>query len=473
MIRTWIRVLLYADDGVLVASSVKELQHMLDALERYCSKWRLVVNVGKTEGMVFNHSTCKSKWEKERPVVYYNQVPLRIVEEFKYLGIMFHSTQKTYQTMIQYRLQQAKKMVGVWMRTCEFWLFPVDVVINQFMTCILPVMEYGVGIWGVGDHGSGVWKDVECFWRSIARMILGVPSRTPVAAVQGELSWYPFWVRAAGQAVSYWTRVTELSDDALVRKAMHVQRKLVQNDAPCWLRDLRDTLCLVEPGRALWNTWMARDGFKCTCCYEVPYGHGMNKMIIRRWEDDVVDAMSARFVEEWKKDVQRTCAVQGTDTGGNKLRTYARFKGTWRLEPYLINTDCRGRRVLESKFRAGVSQLRIETGRYECVNGKRGLPADQRVCKCCGDGIVEDEEHFMMTCPLYSSLRTQMLDVVRGVCKGGNKKIKPTEDGVLQGVTNTGVFECIMSSNNPSIMHARSTYIWEAFQMRATHLCKP
>ena len=67
-----------------------------------------------------------------------------------------------------------------------------------------------------------------------------------------------------------------------------------------------------------------------------------------------------------------------------------------------------------------------------------------------------------------------MLDVVRGVCKrGGNKKIKPTEDGVLQGVTNTGVFECIMSSNNPSIMHARSTYIWEAFQMRATHLCKP
>ena len=60
------------------------------------------MNVGKTEGMVFNHSTCKSKWEKERPVVYYNQVPLRLVEEFKYLGIMFHSTQKTYQTMIQY-----------------------------------------------------------------------------------------------------------------------------------------------------------------------------------------------------------------------------------------------------------------------------------------------------------------------------------------------------------------------------------
>jgi hypothetical protein len=43
-----VRVLLYADDGALVATSQADLQKMLDVLMEYCGKWRMFVNTVKT-----------------------------------------------------------------------------------------------------------------------------------------------------------------------------------------------------------------------------------------------------------------------------------------------------------------------------------------------------------------------------------------------------------------------------------------
>ena len=44
----WVRILLYADDGALVANSEEDMQIMRNALHAYCAKWRLIVDVGKT-----------------------------------------------------------------------------------------------------------------------------------------------------------------------------------------------------------------------------------------------------------------------------------------------------------------------------------------------------------------------------------------------------------------------------------------
>ena len=40
----WVRILLYADDGALLADTPEDLQQMLDALKLYCAKWRMHVN---------------------------------------------------------------------------------------------------------------------------------------------------------------------------------------------------------------------------------------------------------------------------------------------------------------------------------------------------------------------------------------------------------------------------------------------
>jgi hypothetical protein len=139
---TWVRVLLYANDGALVACSTLDLQCMLDALRKYCQRWRMIVNVKKTEIVIFNRKNPNLTEYHFN----YNNESIFIAEKFKYLGVMFHETRK-YAISIEYRLSQAKRLIAAWIRRCRIWLFKPDVVINQFMTCILPALEYGVALW--------------------------------------------------------------------------------------------------------------------------------------------------------------------------------------------------------------------------------------------------------------------------------------------------------------------------------------
>ena len=51
---TWISLLLYADDIVLISDSPEGMQQHLDALHTFASDSGLSVNLGKTKVMVFN-----------------------------------------------------------------------------------------------------------------------------------------------------------------------------------------------------------------------------------------------------------------------------------------------------------------------------------------------------------------------------------------------------------------------------------
>merc|ERR1719469_278999 len=84
-----------------------------------------------------------------------------------------------------------------------------------------------------------------------------------------------------------------------------------------------------------------------------------------------------------------------------KLRTYTKFKRNLRMEKYLQAEDGVGRRML-ARIRGGTHVLRIEQGRYNNIR------RDERICKVCGTGI-EDELHFLITCPAYKEIRENCL----------------------------------------------------------------
>ena len=109
--------------------------------------------------------------------------------------------------------------------------------------------------------------------------------------------------------------------------------------------------------------------------------------------------MYQRSTEAWKSQLARVNAARGT--GHNKLRTYREFKSEYVTEPYVgVTMPWYHRRAL-AMFRCGTAPLRIETGRYE------NLTVDQRTCFRCPDA-VEDEEHVITVCPLYTDLRNQL-----------------------------------------------------------------
>ena len=80
--------MLFADDMVILGNSIADLQHGLDLLHMYCSKWGLQVNTEKTKVLVFR----KRGRLKENEVWTYNGIHLEVVNDFNYLGTVFNYT---------------------------------------------------------------------------------------------------------------------------------------------------------------------------------------------------------------------------------------------------------------------------------------------------------------------------------------------------------------------------------------------
>ena len=76
--------LLWADDLVLMALNKDSLQKLLHALENFCRKWGLPVNLRKTEVMVFN--SAGHILQESHGFAFEGNL-LKSVKEYTYLGI--------------------------------------------------------------------------------------------------------------------------------------------------------------------------------------------------------------------------------------------------------------------------------------------------------------------------------------------------------------------------------------------------
>ncbi len=102
-------------------------------------------------------------------------------------------------------------------------------------------------------------------------------------------------------------------------------------------------------------------------------------------------------------------AFRSINNPESKLRTYALFKTEAGCEKYLLEVKNFATRRFLTKFRLSNSVLNIEKGRHTVPKTPKGL----RFCPFCPDR-VEDEEHFLLGCPVYRVPRGEMTNTVLG-----------------------------------------------------------
>ena len=88
------------------------------------------------------------------------------------------------------------------------------------------------------------------------------------------------------------------------------------------------------------------------------------------------------------------------------MRTYCQYKHSINAEDYVKCTFSRADRSILAKFRCGILQLHIETGRFN------NTKLEDRVCSMCETNNIEDEFHFLCICPYYSSERLKLYNKV-------------------------------------------------------------
>ena len=88
-----------------------------------------------------------------------------------------------------------------------------------------------------------------------------------------------------------------------------------------------------------------------------------------------------------------------SNSTSSSIIVYRTIQPEYRYAEYLSSVRCFSNRRLLSRFRCGCHGLHVDTGRW--VDTKR----KDRLCQVCHSSRdVEDEQHFLFSCPAYSDV---------------------------------------------------------------------
>ena len=235
----------------------------------------------------------------------------------------------------------------------------VDTYTKLFENCVIPVLHYGAGVWGLQAH-----KHLQNVQNRAMRFYLGTHKLAPTLGLSGDLGWYSLELFRIQDAVRLWNRILKMSNDRITKKIfMWDWNQRSRN----WSSEIRTIFYNADMGE---------------------YFDEMHQCSI----DDITEILKSDFEQQWSEKIKDKV----------KLRTYNDIKIKFGQEDYLKLNLERSERSFMAQLRLGILPLHIETGRYN-----RTL-LENRTCKLCNTNVIEDEMHFLLQCKTYSEDRKKL-----------------------------------------------------------------
>ena len=357
---------LYADDLVLISQSNDGLQSCLNKVHEYASIKNLTINIAKSKCMVFNQT---GKLEKYNFTINYES--LEVVSSFCYLGFDVKSS-GTVKHAMSILNDKAKKALRPLMTAIAQFKIPVKTSIRLFHTYISPILLYNVENWStltdkkiIGFNNTSIYTDVsnskiDLVHRKFLKYVLGVSKSCPNLSIYGETGEVPLSLKGYRLTLNFWYRISNLPDTALVKKALLENIILRTN----WIITIE----------------------KLINYYNLADLIGNHSLFKRENRQRIDKAYNIFWVNEIKKpDIAR-------------LQFYKGVKTIFKFEEYLKLGNFRERQVI-TKLRCSDHSLEIEKGRH------RKIDRSERLCKVCNFKSIETEEHFLLECTKYASLK--------------------------------------------------------------------
>ena len=357
-----VSLIMYADDMALVAEDENGLKKSLEILEMFCNRWGLTVNTGKTKVIVFQ---SPSRFQNQDVYHFnYDNVPLEIVQSFKYLGLTLARSGITGSTTIKARICHADKAMFALTARLRSLELSIETSFRMFDTLVVPCLLYGVELFA-----HLVSDDIEVVQHDFIRSVLQVRQSTPKIALLGETGRYPLGLVCKIRLVKYWAKIVNLPDYSLPKVAYSVYMNLFrQGRVVKWLNVVQRTLSDTNQG-LIWRSQKVENPRK----------------LIRTVKEQLIQ----QYRNMW----------HGLASTFTSLDTYVLYKVEHKLEEYFSVIKNKRHLVNYVRFRLHAHSLEIERGRYVRV------AREQRICKCCVSQEVEDECHFLLSCTAFDHLR--------------------------------------------------------------------
>ena len=357
-------LLMFADDITLLADTPGDLQAMINKVSKYCEKWRLFVNIAKTNIIHFRNSQTP---QTSVHFYYRNQV-IEKVKSRRYLGIEV-SEYVDFNIIVNTLSDASSRALGA--LTAKYYKAKdmcFDVYQHVYNTCVAPIMDYASEV-----RGFKCYQKSETVQHQAIKTFLGVGKTCPTPMIIGDSGCFPAYVRCRCKMISLWNKLVTLSDRRLLKRVFLYDYSKCESGANSWCSDIKQLMTQCD----------MRDIFD-------------NKYLC----PDINEKLKEQFAVQWKLDVNNMI----------KLEHYKYIKPCIGLENYVnaFYLTCKQRSVL-AYIRSGTLPIEIEKGRW------RSIVRENRHCKQCKTNVVEDLEHFLVICLKTESTRNCFMGNINSI----------------------------------------------------------
>jgi hypothetical protein len=421
-----VRLLLYADDLTLLASSASELQALLDALHEFSTQNSLQVNVAKCAVVVFGKSAPRPGADTPAGGWTYAGEPVPLVPEFRYLGINFHQTRGVTACTSALRSAGLRAMWGMLSKCGAAGIRSVEVKVQLFDALVSPVLGYCSEVWAptllrlCRDPDACMDNELHRVQSLFMRQVLGGLRRSTLRQLMlRELGWAPM-VRAWLQSMlALWNRMADLPEASLLGAALQDNISLAASAQVGWYHDFCGFVervgCAPEGG--------LEEAGVLTKVYVPSALRLFDSWFYSCWQDLPDSPRTA------PPDVVSCCTYQQwfAREGGPLADPLTLLdRGRWSDPPgYVRWSACMPRSKLRALacFRVGAHDLEVQTLKWQ------GVPREDRLCTLCGSG-VGDELHMVTECVHYAAVRQRhhlLFDCLGGWQHVVERSVSPAE----------------------------------------------
>ena len=354
-------MLLFADDIILMSSSVVGLQNQLTVLKKEADKLLLSINMEKTNIIVFRmggYLSIKEKW-------WYGTVEVRTTNAYRYLGMIF-TTKLSLSSFLEDTCRKAKKGVIQLLRCmnrlkstdcCIFW--------KLFEAQIEPILSYAAEVWGLEDN-----VQLERIHTFAIKRSINVPLHSSNSVIYGETGRYPLYICTYVKCIKYWLRLIKLENNRICKQAYNMLVHQEELGYRNWAYKVKTAL--ITNGFGI--VWLSQ-------------GVGDDRSFLATFKDRLLCC----FKQNWHSKMQ----------GDSKYSWFFSFKDAFQPEKYLLLIANKWHKSMLARFRTRTLGL----GAY-----KRWYQVDSvnQTCVSCKDqSVIESEEHFIFYCKAYTDLRSK------------------------------------------------------------------
>ena len=302
--------------------------------------------------------------------------PIAVTNSYCYLGVQVSNTGSFVKAADNLYKKALKSLFSIYSSLdVRSDVKNTRLFLKLFDSLVKPVLLYGCDIWGSTaiNSNSITNKFVNKFYRTL----LGVPRNTSTAGIHAELGRFPINVSIQQTMIRYWFRIISLPRDRL---ASHCYRSLydLNHISDPWINAIKTTI--KSTGQIF--VWDSQEILS-----------SLDYRYLSKYENYICQTLS---------DVSSQVTVEKISSE-EKLSFFKNCKNTNQISNYLTTLGGRSKRSSFCKLRLGTLELELEKGR------RNNIVRSERRCKICISQEVENEVHFIFTCPTLAKQREPFL----------------------------------------------------------------